>query len=79
MKVSLQYCKDDKEDEKTIFMWGKLSADFKKITGSWGYKPNEIEDPFKLTLDESAPAIAVQYKEEDKIPEISLKEYLTKI
>jgi hypothetical protein len=37
LKVSLQYCNDDLEDEKTIYMWGKLSADYKKITGSWGY------------------------------------------
>ena len=37
LKVSLQYCNDDVEDEQTIYMWGKLSADYKKITGSWGY------------------------------------------
>lgn len=64
LKVSLQFGDDEDESEPTIYLWGKLSADYKKITGSWGYEPNEAEDPFKFTLDESAISEVEETKEE---------------
>lgn len=78
LKVSLQFLDDD---DILFYMWGKLSADFKKITGQWGTEPNEEEDVFKLQLDEKnyKPAQDEETKEEVPAAKISPEDFLPKI
>lgn len=79
LKVSLQVFDDD-NDEILFYMWGKLSADFKKISGEYGNEPNEAEDVFKITLDEKnyKPA-QEETKEEVPQTKISPEDFLPKI